>query len=78
MDAIHVGADAPTMPAAPVEQLVRPGRIFIPVGTYVQHILQVKKDENGKLNVTETPLLDVIVLLHCIRISKVHGAGIFA
>ncbi len=59
-DAIHVGAAAPTMPAALVEQLARPGRMFIPVGTHAQQILQVDKDESG--NVTETPLLDVMVL----------------
>ncbi|RDX43098.1 Pcmt1-prov protein [Lentinus brumalis] len=57
-DAIHVGAAAPTMPAALVEQLARPGRMFIPVGTHAQQILQVDKDESG--NVTETPLLDVM------------------
>ncbi|TFK93339.1 Pcmt1-prov protein [Polyporus arcularius HHB13444] len=57
-DAIHVGAAAPTMPAALIEQLARPGRMFIPVGTHAQQILQVDKDESG--NVTETPLLDVL------------------
>ena len=57
-DAIHVGAAAPTLPAALVEQLARPGRMFIPVGTHMQQILQVDKDENGQ--VTETPLLDVM------------------
>lgn len=58
-DAIHVGAAAPTMPAALVEQLASPGRMFIPVGTHVQQIFQVDKDANG--DVTETPLLDVMV-----------------
>ncbi|KAI0716810.1 Pcmt1-prov protein [Earliella scabrosa] len=57
-DAIHVGAAAPTMPTALVEQLARPGRMFIPVGTHVQQIVQVDKDANG--NVTEKPLLDVM------------------
>ncbi|KAI0754382.1 Pcmt1-prov protein [Daedaleopsis nitida] len=57
-DAIHVGAAAPTMPAALVEQLASPGRMFIPVGTHVQQIFQVDKDANG--DVTETPLLDVM------------------
>ncbi|KAI0724313.1 Pcmt1-prov protein [Cerioporus squamosus] len=57
-DAIHVGAAAPTMPVALVEQLARPGRMFIPVGTQTQKILQVDKDASG--TVTETPLLDVL------------------
>lgn len=58
-DAIHVGAAAPMLPAPLVEQLARPGRMFIPVGTHVQQIVQVDKDVNG--NVTEKPLLDVMV-----------------
>ncbi|KAF8882417.1 Pcmt1-prov protein [Infundibulicybe gibba] len=48
-DVIHVGAAAPTMPAALIEQLASPGRMFIPVGTYAQYIHQVDKDENGKV-----------------------------
>ncbi len=47
------------MPVALVEQLASPGRMFIPVGTHSQQILQVDKDGNG--NVTETPLLNVLV-----------------
>ncbi|TBU46696.1 Pcmt1-prov protein [Dichomitus squalens] len=57
-DAIHVGAAAPTLPAPLVEQLARPGRMFIPVGSHMQQVLQIDKDENGQ--VTETPLLDVM------------------
>ncbi|KAH9899169.1 Pcmt1-prov protein [Cubamyces lactineus] len=57
-DAIHVGAAAPTMPKDLVEQLARPGRMFIPVGTLTQQIFQVDKDEDG--NVTEKPLFDVM------------------
>ncbi|KAI0676316.1 protein-L-isoaspartate O-methyltransferase [Trametes maxima] len=57
-DAIHVGAAAPTLPAALVEQLARPGRMFIPVGTYTQQIIQVDKDADGR--VTEKPLFDVM------------------
>lgn len=56
-NAIHVGAAAPTMPRPLVEQLASPGRMFIPVGTYNQQIIQVDKDENG--NVTEKPLFGV-------------------
>lgn len=41
-DAIHVGAAAPTLPKELVEQLARPGRMFIPVGTRTQQVLQVQ------------------------------------
>lgn len=58
-DAIHVGAAAPTLPQALVDQLGRPGRMFIPVGDYLQEIWQVDKDEVGE--VTRKKLLDVRV-----------------
>jgi len=57
-DAIHVGAAAPHMPQALVDQLARPGRMFIPVGTHRQAIYQVDKDEDG--NVTEKELFGVM------------------
>ncbi len=41
-DAIHVGAAAPTLPKGLVEQLARPGRMVIPVGTRTQQVLQVR------------------------------------
>ncbi|EGO03931.1 hypothetical protein SERLA73DRAFT_175629 [Serpula lacrymans var. lacrymans S7.3] len=56
-DAIHVGAAAPTLPTALVEQLASPGRMFIPVGSYTQQIIQVDKDANGK--VTKKELMGV-------------------
>ncbi|GJJ14984.1 hypothetical protein Clacol_009254 [Clathrus columnatus] len=56
-DAIHVGAAAPTLPQALVDQLAKPGRMFIPVGDFSQDILQVDKDEEG--NVTEQELFAV-------------------
>ncbi|KAH8917740.1 protein-L-isoaspartate O-methyltransferase [Atractiella rhizophila] len=49
-DAIHVGAAAPVMPQALVDQLAKPGRMFIPVGTYQQSIVQVDKDANGEVS----------------------------
>jgi hypothetical protein len=58
-DAIHVGAAAPTLPQALVDQLAKPGRMFIPVGTYSQVVLQVDKDEQGE--VTTKEILDVMV-----------------
>ncbi|EKM57564.1 uncharacterized protein PHACADRAFT_251252 [Phanerochaete carnosa HHB-10118-sp] len=57
-DVIHVGAAAPVLPDALVNQLASPGRMFIPVGTGSQAIWQVDKDENG--DVTKTPLFDVM------------------
>jgi len=56
-NAIHVGAAAPAMPPALVDQLASPGRMFIPVGTHWQEIVQVDKDQNGK--VTEKKLFGV-------------------
>ncbi|KDQ58406.1 hypothetical protein JAAARDRAFT_34195 [Jaapia argillacea MUCL 33604] len=57
-DAIHVGAAAPTLPKALVTQLASPGRMFIPVGTFSQVIMQIDKDKQG--NVTEKEILDVM------------------
>ncbi|KAK1231438.1 hypothetical protein PQX77_005447 [Marasmius sp. AFHP31] len=56
-DAIHVGAAAPTVPEALIEQLASPGRMFIPVGTYMQNILHVDKDAQG--NVTQKEIMGV-------------------
>ncbi|TFY79568.1 hypothetical protein EWM64_g4444 [Hericium alpestre] len=52
-DAIHVGAAAPTLPQALVDQLASPGRMFIPVGTYAQEVLQVDKHEDGRVTTKE-------------------------
>ena len=60
-DAIHVGAAAHELPKELVDQLNTPGRMFIPVGTVQQAILQIDKDENG--DVKEKKLLDVRVSL---------------
>jgi len=48
-DAIHVGAAAPTLPPALVEQLKKGGRLIIPVGTGTQYLLQIDKDLDGKV-----------------------------
>ncbi|KAI0728511.1 protein-L-isoaspartate O-methyltransferase [Fomitopsis betulina] len=57
-DAIHVGAAAPTMPQPLVDQLARPGRMFIPVGEDKQLVVQVDKDAEGK--VTQKELFGVM------------------
>ena len=42
------------MPSALIEQLAKPGRMFIPVGSKGnQAIIQVDKDSNGKVTQTE-------------------------
>lgn len=55
---IHVGAAAPTLPQALIDQMDSPGRMFIPVGpSFSQSILQVDKDAKG--NVTQQELFGV-------------------
>lgn len=58
-DAIHVGAAAPTLPEALVDQLASPGRMFIPIGNFEQYIYHIDKDKDG--NVTKTQVMGVRV-----------------
>lgn len=64
-DAIHVGAAAPTIPEELVQQLARPGRMFIPVGSFDQTILLIDKDQKGIISekklfaVSYVPLTDL-------------------
>ncbi|KAJ4489924.1 protein-L-isoaspartate O-methyltransferase [Lentinula aciculospora] len=51
--AIHVGAAAPELPQELVDQLAPGGRMFIPIGTYMQNIYHVDKDKSGKVTQTE-------------------------
>ena len=62
-DAIHVGAAAPTLPPSLVDQLARPGRMFIPIGEWDQNVWQVDKDAEG--NVTKKMLFGVSVRSLC-------------
>lgn len=59
-DAIHVGAAAPSVPPALIEQLARGGRLVIPVGPEGGHqeLRVIDKDENGA--VTERTAMGVI------------------
>lgn len=50
---IHVGAAAPTIPQDLIDQLDRPGRMFIPVGEHNQDIWQVDKAADGSVNKTK-------------------------
>ncbi|EJU02468.1 protein-L-isoaspartate O-methyltransferase [Dacryopinax primogenitus] len=52
-NAIHVGAASPELPQVLVDQLAKPGRMFIPVGTNEQAIIQVDKDEQGAVTMKE-------------------------
>lgn len=56
---IHVGAAAPTLPQDLVEQLARPGRMFIPIGEDSQDVWQIDKDVEGVI--TQTKLFGVRV-----------------
>ncbi|KAK4051189.1 hypothetical protein OIV83_003011 [Microbotryomycetes sp. JL201] len=48
-DAIHVGAASPDVPHKLIDQLAKPGRMFVPVGTSSQTIYQIDKDKQGKV-----------------------------
>ncbi|XP_020702134.1 protein-L-isoaspartate O-methyltransferase 1-like isoform X2 [Dendrobium catenatum] len=54
-DAIHVGAAAPEIPNALIEQLKPGGRMVIPVGTILQDLKVIDKKLDGSLSIrTET------------------------
>jgi protein-L-isoaspartate(D-aspartate) O-methyltransferase len=81
-DVIHVGAAAPMVPQELIDQLASPGRMFIPVGTYMQSIEQIDKDANGK--VTREQVMDVRVSVgsfdhgldsDSIAVRPSHGQG---
>ena len=56
-DAIHVGAAAPSIPAALLAQLAPGGRLIVPVGTDMQVLTAYDKDTAGR--VTESRLMGV-------------------
>ncbi|KAI9028696.1 protein-L-isoaspartate O-methyltransferase [Hyaloraphidium curvatum] len=49
-DAIHVGAAAPQIPKALIEQLKPGGSLLIPVGTYVQELVRVDRHADGSVH----------------------------
>ncbi|OWZ50623.1 protein-L-isoaspartate O-methyltransferase [Cryptococcus neoformans var. grubii Br795] len=55
---IHVGAAAPEFPEELVDQLAKPGRMFIPVGKGSQDVWQIDKSANG--DVTKKKLFGVM------------------
>ncbi|ORX59603.1 pcmt1 protein [Hesseltinella vesiculosa] len=56
-DCIHVGAASDQKPLALIDQLKQPGRLFVPVGTYSQHIMVYDKADDG--TVTEKKVMGV-------------------
>ncbi|WRT67107.1 protein-L-isoaspartate O-methyltransferase [Kwoniella shivajii] len=54
---IHVGAAAPIIPEPLIDQLAKPGRMFIPVGEGTQDIWQIDKSQSGEI--TKTKLFGV-------------------
>jgi len=73
-DAIHVGAAAASVPQSLIDQLASPGRMFIPVGTFMQFIEQIDKDENGRL--TRKKVMGVRVRFVSVFTSLLVGADI--
>lgn len=55
-DAIHVGAAAPRVPDALIDQLKMPGKMYIPLGEAGgdQHMWVVTKDRTGKITKKKT------------------------
>lgn len=66
-DAIHVGAAAPKLPESLVEQLASPGRMIIPVGTYVQALYIVDKDADGKVSMKQA--MGILIIINISRCS---------
>ncbi|XP_015695970.1 protein-L-isoaspartate O-methyltransferase 1-like isoform X2 [Oryza brachyantha] len=52
-DAIHVGAAAPHIPKALIEQLKPGGRMVIPVGTTMQDLKVVDKKQDGSVSIRD-------------------------
>ena len=76
-NAIHVGAAAPTLPAALVDQLACPGRMFIPIGTYAQYIWQIDKDVDGKVTKEQVMGVSVSHSRSCVHQSTDDGYSLF-
>ncbi|KAL8057303.1 hypothetical protein ABFX02_04G176000 [Erythranthe guttata] len=70
-DAIHVGAAAPEIPPALIEQLKPGGRLVIPVGNVFQDLQVVDKNTDGTLSVRSETSVRYVPLTS--RDSQIRG-----
>ncbi|XP_074589264.1 protein-L-isoaspartate O-methyltransferase-like isoform X2 [Curcuma longa] len=69
-DAIHVGAAAPEIPPALLEQLKPGGRMVIPVGSYFQDLKVVDKNPDGSISIhSETSVRYVPLTSLCTQLQ---------
>eukprot|EP00009_Paramoeba_aestuarina_P000991 CAMPEP_0201513444 /NCGR_PEP_ID=MMETSP0161_2-20130828/5491_1 /ASSEMBLY_ACC=CAM_ASM_000251 /TAXON_ID=180227 /ORGANISM="Neoparamoeba aestuarina, Strain SoJaBio B1-5/56/2" /LENGTH=227 /DNA_ID=CAMNT_0047909655 /DNA_START=215 /DNA_END=898 /DNA_ORIENTATION=+ len=52
-NAIHVGAAAPKIPQPLVDALTSPGVMLLPLGTYYQNLVMVRKSKTGEITTKE-------------------------
>ncbi|KAG9159919.1 hypothetical protein Leryth_005679 [Lithospermum erythrorhizon] len=71
-DAIHVGAAAPEIPPALIEQLKPGGRLVIPVGNIFQDLRVVDKNSDGSLSVRSETSVRYVPLTS--RESQLNGS----
>ena len=63
-DLIHVGAAAPELPQALIQQLKPGGRIIIPTGHHQQHLMTFDKDESGTVTSAQHMGVRYVPLVH--------------
>ncbi|GAA0178180.1 methyltransferase [Lithospermum erythrorhizon] len=71
-DAIHVGAAAPEIPPALIEQLKPGGRLVIPVGNKFQDLQVIDKNSDGSLSVRSETSVRYVPLTS--RESQLNGS----
>lgn len=75
-DCIHVGAAAPQLPAALLEQLRAGGRMVIPVGTSQQELQVVDKRQDGSIDTHSVLPVRYVPLVHATaRAGRDSAAG---
>jgi protein-L-isoaspartate(D-aspartate) O-methyltransferase len=71
-DAIHVGAAAPEIPQALIDQLKPGGRLVIPVGSVFQDLKVIDKNMDGSLNIRSETSVRYVPLTS--RDAQLRGA----